>query len=153
MSAAATPLKTAPAVLRSPRDRIRHAVMFEVIALVLVAPLGGLIFGVEVAEFGVVAVVSTTIAMGWNYIFNLGFDHGLLALGKALAKTPMMRVVHAITFEASLLALLVPFIAWYLAVPLWDAFVMDISLTGFYLCYAFVFNWGYDLAFPLPQTR
>ncbi len=138
-------------IMRTPRDRVRHAVMFEIIALILVAPLGGLVFGVEMAHFGVVAVVSTTVAMGWNYVYNLGFDHALVALGKPLNKTALGRLLHAFLFEAGLLLLLVPFIAWYLAVPLWEAFVMDLALAGFYLVYALGFNWGYDKAFPLPS--
>jgi uncharacterized membrane protein len=136
--------------MRTRRDRLRHAVLFEVIALALVAPLGGVIFGISVGHFGVVALVSTTLAMAWNYVYNLGFDHALLRLGLPLQKTLRVRVAHAVLFEAGLLVLLVPFIAWYLAVPLWQAFVMDLSLAGFYLVYAFVFNWLYDLAVPLP---
>jgi uncharacterized membrane protein len=31
-----------------------------------VVPLGWLLFGVDPLQFGVVAVVSTTIAMSWN---------------------------------------------------------------------------------------
>lgn len=136
--------------LRSRRDRVRHAVLFEILALLLVAPLGGLVFGIEAGHFGVVAVVSTLLAMSWNYVYNLGFDHALLALGKPLHKTLVARLIHALLFEAGLLLFLVPFIAWYLAVPLWEALVMDLALAGFYLCYALVFNWGYDRIFPLP---
>jgi uncharacterized membrane protein len=137
--------------MRQTGDRIRHAVLFEVIALALVAPLGGLVFGVPVGHFGVVAVVSTTLAMLWNYLYNLAFDHALLRLGLPLRKTLKLRILHAVLFEAGLLAVLVPFIAWYLAVPLGQALVMDVSLAGFYLVYALVFNWLYDLAVPLPR--
>lgn len=137
--------------LRTPRDRLRHAVMFEGIALILVTPLGGLVFGVGMGEFGVVAGVSTTLAMLWNYAYNLGFDHALRGLGRSQHKTPLLRILHAVLFEAGLLALLVPFIAWWLQVPLWQAFAMDVALAGFYLVYALAFNWGYDLVFPLPS--
>jgi uncharacterized membrane protein len=135
--------------MRSARDRVRHAVMFEAVALAIVAPLGGLLFGVDLLHFGMVAAVSTTIAMGWNYVFNLGFDHALLRAGRSLHKSVQIRVLHAVLFEGGLLLLLVPFIAWYLQVPLWDALVMDLTLAGFYLVYAFAFNWAYDGVFPL----
>ncbi len=138
--------------MRKTGDRIRHALMFEGIGLALVAPLGGLVFDVPAGHFGVVAVVSTTIAMVWTYLFNLGFDHALRRLGRSLRKTPVQRVLHAVLFEAGLLCLLVPLIALYLAVPLWEAFVMDVALAGFYLVYALAFNWGYDLIFPLPPN-
>ncbi|MFC3085661.1 PACE efflux transporter [Tabrizicola soli] len=137
--------------MRSPRDRLRHAILFELIALVLVAPLGGSVFDVDVGHFGVVALVSTALAMLWTYGYNLVFDLALLRLGLGLKKSLRLRAAHAVLFEAGLLILLVPFIAWYLAVPLWEAFLMDVSLAGFYLVYAFVFNWLYDLAVPLPS--
>lgn len=138
--------------MRTTRDRIRHAVLFELIALALVAPVGGLIFGIAASHFGVVALISTTVAMLWNYGFNLGFDKALLGLGLGLRKTLAMRVLHAVLFEVGLLILLVPFIAWYLEVGLWQAFVMDLSLAAFYLVYAFVFNWIYDVIVPVPAT-
>ncbi len=52
--------------MRTARDRIRHAALFEIIALVIVTPLGGMLFGIEIQHFGIVAAVSTTIAMVWN---------------------------------------------------------------------------------------
>lgn len=139
--------------MRNTRDRIRHSVLFELIGLITVTPLGGWVFGVPISHFGVVAVVSTTLAMSWNYAYNLGFDHALLRLTGSVKKTLRTRIVHAGLFEFGLLCLLVPFIAWYLAVPLWQAFVMDVSLAGFYLVYAFAFNWVYDIVFPVPSEE
>jgi uncharacterized membrane protein len=139
--------------MRTPRDRVRHAVLFEGLALAIVAPLGSRVFAISAGHFGVVALVSTTIALFWTYGFNLGFDHALRRLGRSLHKTLPMRGLHALIFEAGLLCLLVPFIAWYLAVPLWQAFMIDLSLAGFYLVYAFGFNWAYDVVFPLAPDR
>lgn len=137
--------------MRTRLDRLRHAVAFEVIALAILAPLGGSVFGVSMGHFGVVAAVSSAIAMAGNYVYNLGFDHVLLRLGMSLRKTVPVRILHAIGFEAMLLIVLVPFIAWYLGVGLAEALTMDVSLSLFYLVYAFVFNWGYDLVFPIPE--
>lgn len=138
--------------MRSARDRIRHAVLFEAIALLLVTPLGGLIFGVPIGQFGVVAVFSATVAMAWNYVFNLGFDRALMRLRGGVGKSLPLRVFHALLFEVGLTCLLVPFIALYLGVSLWQAFLMDVSLIGFYAVYAFAFNWVYDVLVPVsPQ--
>ncbi len=135
--------------MRTARDRIRHAALFEIIALVIVTPLGGFLFGIALQHFGIVAAVSTIIAMVWNYFYNLGFDKVMVRLGKSLHKTVVTRVVHAVLFELGLLCALVPFIAWYLGVSLWQAFVMDAALAGFYMVYAFAFNWAYDVIFPI----
>ena len=138
--------------MRTRKDRIRHALLFELIALAIITPFGGSVFEVSTLDFGVVAVVSTTTAMLWNYVFNLGFDHAMLRYRGTVRKSVAIRVLHAVAVEFGLLVLLVPFIAWYLAVPLWTAFVMDVTIAGFYLVYAFAFNWLYDTVFPLPET-
>ena len=44
-----------------------------------------------------------------------------------------------------------PFIAWYLSISLMEAFLIDVSFALFYLIYAFVFNWVYDVLFPVPE--
>lgn len=139
--------------MRSASDRLRHALSFEIIALFLVTPLGAWIFARPLDEIGIVAVVSATIATGWNYLYNLLFDHALLRISGHVNKSIAMRVLHALLFEAGLLLVLLPFIAWYLGVSLLEAFLMDISFAAFYLVYAFVFNWLYDLIFPIPATH
>ncbi|RAI04343.1 hypothetical protein DLJ53_07830 [Acuticoccus sediminis] len=139
--------------MRDTRDRIRHILLFEAIALAAVTPLGGLVFGIDMSHFGVVAIVSTVVAMAWNYGFNLGFDHVMLRVFDDVRKSLTTRIVHAALFEAGLVTMLVPFIAWYLGVPLRDAFVMNIAIAGFFMVYAFVFNWAYDNLFPIEANR
>ncbi len=136
--------------MRNTKDRIRHALSFEVIGLLLVTPLGAWTFGTPIQEIGVVTLVSATIATLWNYFFNVIFDHVLLRFRHGVQKTPAIRVLHAVLFEAGLLLILMPFIAWYLAISLTRAFLMDAGFSGFYLVYAFAFNWLYDIVFPLP---
>ncbi|MCB1340583.1 MAG: PACE efflux transporter [Pseudooceanicola sp.] len=137
--------------MRSPLDRLRHALSFEVIALLLVIPLGALVFHKPMHDIGVVGVVSATLATLWNMAYNDGFDRALRRLAGTTLKSPRTRVLHAVLFEAGLLVVLLPFIAWYLGITLWQAFVMDLSFAAFYLVYALGFNWAYDRLFPLPE--
>ncbi|MGE8105070.1 PACE efflux transporter [Allorhizobium sp. NPDC080224] len=139
--------------MRKTADRIRHAISFELIGLGLVIPLGTLAFAMPAKDIGVVGVVGATLATFWNYIYNLGFDHLLRRLTGTTLKTVSVRIVHAVLFEAGLLMILMPFIAWYLQISLWQAFVMDVAFALFYLVYAFVFNWAYDRVFPLPEWK
>ncbi|WP_417434136.1 PACE efflux transporter [Hoeflea sp.] len=139
--------------MRTTKDRIRHALSFEIIALFLVIPLGAWIFGRPLDDIGIVAVVSATIATGWNYLYNLMFDHALLRIIGRVQKSIVVRIFHAVLFEAGLLLVLLPFIAWYLSMSLLEAFLMDISFAVFYLLYAFAFNWAYDLIFPVPALN
>ncbi|WP_017431189.1 PACE efflux transporter [Vreelandella jeotgali] len=135
--------------MRTVKDRIRHALSFEIIGLLLVTPMGAWLFDQPVDAIGMVAVVGATLATGWNYLYNLGFDHAMQRLRGDVRKTLAIRVFHAIVFEAGLLIVLLPFIAWYLGVGVVEAFRMDISFSMFYVVYAFVFNWAYDALFPV----
>ncbi|MBP55374.1 MAG: hypothetical protein CMG88_12570, partial [Marinobacter sp.] len=63
--------------MKSTRDRVRQAISFEVIGLLLSVPLAAVTFGFDMGRTGVLGVVGATIATIWNYLFNLGFDHGL----------------------------------------------------------------------------
>ena len=47
--------------------------------------------------------------------------------------------------------LFVPVIVWFLDITLWQAFTIDLSMSGFYLVYAFAFNWIYDIAVPVQE--
>lgn len=139
--------------MRSISDRIRHAISFEVIGLLLVTPLGALVFDLPMHEMGVVSVVSAMIATAWNLIYNYLFDVAMTRTVGTTAKGSLLRVFHAVLFEAGLLCVLLPFIAVYLGISLWAALAMDISFALFYMAYAFVFNWGYDRVFPLPEWQ
>lgn len=139
--------------MRSSLDRLRHALSFEILGLLLAVPLGAVAFDVPVADFGVVGVVCATLATVWNLIYNVIFDALMQKTRRTTLKTPALRVIHAVLFETGLLLVLAPFIAWYLEISLLRAVVMDVSFALFYMAYAFCFNWAYDKLFPLPEWR
>lgn len=137
--------------MRTTRDRIRHAISFEIIGLLLVVPLGSLGFAIHVADLGVVAVIAATVATLWNYAYNFLFDQVMKRWKGSVHKTVSDRIWHAVLFEAGLLLVTLPLFAYALGIGLWQALVMDVAFALFYLVYAFAFNWLYDLVFPLPR--
>ena len=137
--------------MRTRKDRIRHALGFEVIGLLIFAPLASLVFGFELQLMGVMALIGSIVATVWNYFYNVLFDRAMLRLRGTVQKTVSIRVLHAVLFEGGLLLLFLPAIAWYLNISLWDAFKMDIAMATFYLIYAFIYNWIYDKVFPIPK--
>lgn len=139
--------------MRTTRDRIRHAISFEIIGLAMFTPLAAFVFGIPVGHIGIVGIVSATLATGWNYLYNLGFDRLMQRYRGSTQKTMALRIAHSVLFELGLLIVLMPFIAWYLGVSLLQALVMDISFALFYLVYAFFFNLAYDRIFPLPEWQ
>ena len=139
--------------MRTTSDRIRHTISFELIGLALVVPLGAWAFGMPMTDIGVVGVVGATIATVWNYAYNLVFDIAMQRVTGGTRKSLPVRVLHAVLFELGLLAILMPFVAWYLGVSLLQAFLMDVAFAAFYMVYTFAFNWAYDCIFPLQTWQ
>lgn len=139
--------------MRSVSDRIRHAISFEILGVLVVTPLGALAFDLPMQDMGTVSIISAMIATAWNLVYNYLFDLMMNRTLGTTAKGGVLRVFHAVLFEAGLLCVLLPFIAVYLGISLWAALAMDISFALFYMAYAFVFNWGYDRVFPLPEWQ
>ena len=139
--------------MRTHRDRIRHAVGFEVIALILSIPIMSFFFSFDIKDIGVIAIVGSIMATIWNYGFNIVFDKGMVRFKRSTFKTPAIRVLHVLLFESGLLMLYLPMVAWYLGISLWQAFIMDASLVGFYLFYNLSYNWAYDKIFPIQYFK
>ncbi|MBU2954051.1 PACE efflux transporter [Marinobacter sp. F3R08] len=134
--------------MRSIKDRVRQAISFEIIGLFLSVPMAAFAFGFDMGKTGVLGVLGATIATIWNYLFNLGFDHGLRHLTGSTRKTLSIRIVHALSFELGLMLIFLPIIAWWMDIGLLEALIVDIAFVVFYLVYAFVFTWCYDTLFP-----
>ncbi len=135
--------------MRTFRERVVHALLFEAVALAIFIPGSALVFNQPMQHMGVIGVVSATIATLWNFVFNLGFDRAMLRLRGSIQKTLAIRVAHTFLFEAGLVVMLIPMIAWYLGIGLWTALLMDVAIVIFYLVYGFFFNLAYDRVFPV----
>ncbi len=126
--------------------------MFEAVGLAIVIGFGGWLFGLATRDMSVIAVVSTTLATLWTYVYNLLFDRVMQARVGHTRKGLWLRVGHSVLFEIGLLTILVPFIALYLQIGLIEALLMDVAISLFYLVFAFGYNWLYDIVFPVPET-
>jgi uncharacterized membrane protein len=125
-----------------PRERFLHALVFELVAIGICAPVGAWLLGYPLAHIGLLTLMISLMAMVWNMTFNALFDAGQRRMG--FRRTPAVRVVHALLFEAGLILAVVPLAAWWLDIGLWEAFVLDIGIVLFFLPYTFGFNWLYD---------
>ncbi|WP_428775284.1 PACE efflux transporter [Vibrio sp.] len=136
--------------MRSPFDRMRHAVLFELFLLFITIPLAMWVFDRDIVAIGFLAVVITLFTVGWNTLFNYLFDKVHYQLYSHTVKEFRARLLHSLLFELGLLIGAVPFLAWQLDMTLWQALIADIGFVLVALCYAFVFNLSYDKLFPLP---
>lgn len=137
-------------IFRSPLyRRITYAVVFEILAVgfttIILALLGN-----DSGSAFLVGVVSSTVALTWNLIFNWGFEAFERRIG--ITHRPWyMRVTHAVLFEGGLVAMLIPAIAWILGVSLLEAFILEIGLLIFFLIYTAIYAWTFDRIFGLPE--
>lgn len=123
-------------------ERATHALIFEVLAVTMTAPVLSWVMKVPMAHAGLLTLMISLVAMIWNMIFNALFDR--LERHWRLVRTMALRMVHASVFEAGLVAIVVPLVAWWLSMSLLDALILDIGLLLFFLPYTFVFNLVYD---------
>ncbi|WP_198971831.1 PACE efflux transporter [Xylophilus sp. ASV27] len=131
--------------------RVVYVTLYELIAIVAASLMLALASGQGVAHSGVVAVAASGIAIVWNLAFNYLFE--LWEARQAVrGRSLRRRVAHAIGFEGGLGLLLIPLMAWWFEVTLWQALVMDMGLLLFFLAYTFVFNWVFDRVFGLPAS-
>lgn len=126
------------------RERLFHAVLYEVCAMALLVPLGSWLLDAGLGHVGVLALLMSSIAMSWNMLFNALFER--LERRAGWQRTPLVRSLHAISFEGGLVFLCVPVAAWWMEISYWQAFMLDVGILLFFLPYTYLFNWCYDHA-------
>ena len=138
--------------MRTRNDRLRHAIGFELIGLLIAAPLASWATGIHLNHMGPLAIFFSLLATGWNYVYNLGVDKLLLKYQGHTYKSMWQRVIHTLGFEGGLLLVAMPVMSLWLGIRLLEAFVLDLGFVAFYLAYAFVYNLSYDKVFPIPRV-
>ena len=87
--------------MRNTRDRLRHAIGFELIGLLIAAPLASWVTGVGLNHMGPLALFFSVLATVWNYVYNIGVDKLLLKYQGHTHKSLWQRVAHTFGFEGA----------------------------------------------------
>ena len=136
--------------LQGPLRRIVFVALYELIAI-LASSLLFMAIGQGAGASGVMAVVASTLAIVWNVTFNHLFEKWE-ARQAVKGRSVLRRAVHAVGFEGGLALVLIPLMAWWFGVSLWQATVMEAGLLLFFLVYTYAFNWVFDQVFGLPAS-
>jgi len=137
--------------MQGKKRKVVQAISYEAVALVLITPALAWVFDGGLAATGALAAALCLVALVWNMVFNSLFE-GWEKRQRKPQRTLARRVLHAVTFELGLLLMTVPMLVWGLSIDWWQALVADFSLMLFFLLYAFVFQWGFDLLFGVPSA-
>lgn len=97
------------------------------------------------------AVLLSTVATGWNYLWNTVFEaierrRGVRGRGVG------SRALHAIGYEGGVLLFTIPLVAIMLGVNLLEAFAIEGGLLVFFLVFTVFYTWIFDRVFGLPAS-
>ncbi len=131
--------------------RIVYATSYEALGMTL--STAGLFVMTEggLALSFIAGAATTLIALGWSFAFNTLFENWEArqpVRGRSLRK----RITHAVLYECGLTALMVPCLAWWFGVSLWQALIYDLWLLAFFAVYTLAFTWAFDRIFGLPAS-
>ncbi|PKI07098.1 hypothetical protein CXF78_07145, partial [Shewanella sp. 11B5] len=95
------------------RERVFHAVSFEVIALAFIVPVSAMLVEKNSTDMLIVSICLSLFAVLWNYVYNILFDK--LNGSDRVERKIGIRVVHALGFEGGMLFFTIPLVSWYLS--------------------------------------
>lgn len=133
------------------KRKIVFVTIYEILGWIISALALAFLSGNSAGTTGPLALVITTIAVSWNFIFNTAFEYWE-SKQKSRIRTFRRRFVHAILFQLTLVIFLIPLIAWWLSISLLQALILDFALIIFIPIYTFFFNWAFDKIFGLPKS-
>jgi len=136
--------------LQGPWRRVIYVTIYEIVAIIA-SSLLFVVIGQQPGESGVMAVVASAVAVIWNVSFNSAFEWWE-ARQSVKGRSIGRRVALAIGFEGGLALILVPVMAWWFGVTLWQALAMEAALLVFFLVYTYLFSWVFDRVFGLPAS-
>jgi len=137
--------------MQGAKRKLVYVTAYELIGMTISALGLALLSGHAPSSTGPLAVVITTLAVSWNFIYNYLFEWWE-SRQASRTRTLKRRILHAIGFQLTLVVYLIPLIAWWMGITLWQALLLDMALIVIIPCYTFLFNWAFDKLFGLPAS-
>lgn len=131
--------------------RVLQAVLYEAFAIAFVGPILSLAFDKPPASTLGLAIVLSSVALAWNYVFNALFERWE-ALQSVKGRSFARRLAHGIGFEGGLTVILLPVMSLWLDISVLEAFLANLALLAFFFVYAIAFTWAFDRVFGLPAS-
>lgn len=132
------------------KRRLVYVGVFELFGILFATLVLMALSGGDVQNSLPVAIIVSSAAVVWNYIYNTLFE-SWECRKQVIARTLKIRCMHAIGFEGGLFLFCLPvYMLWY-GVGLWQAMSMQTALLIFFLVYTFVFTLLFDKVFTLPH--
>lgn len=138
-------------VVRNGMDRLRYVIMFELLLVAGLVPLGALVFQQPIHNIGLLAAILSLKAMLVSLLYNWAFDQIDARAGRVSSQRSLIgRIVHAVGLEVWLVLTSMPIVIWWLGLTIPQAILMDLTVSTIVMVYTFIYSWCYDRLFPLP---
>lgn len=138
--------------LRTSRERVIQTLAYEAGGLVVATPLFALAFGTDGStSFLLLASLSLAMLL-WSPLHNTFFDVLEWRSAHRLAsdRPQLLRMVHAVSHEATSLVVTLPVLMAFGGLGLVEALFADFGLTAIYSAYAYAFHIVFDHFRPVP---
>jgi len=137
--------------MQGPTRKVLQAVLYEAIAVACITPMLALLYDEGLMYSGLLSVLMSAIALGWNVLFNALFERWEVRQPRR-RRTLARRLLHALGFEGGLTVMLLPLIASWLGISWWAALATNLGLFGFFFFYSLAFQWVFDRLFDVPVS-
>ena len=139
-------------VIRTGLDRLRYALLFEGILIVLFSLAMTILTQRSIFDMGLLSITLSLIALAVNFVYNYAFDrydvrHGRIPTERSRAG----RILHAVGFEFTLVVVNLPIVMWWLEWGFWQALLVDAIAMAAVVVYTYFFTMAYDKLFPIEQ--
>lgn len=140
--------------IRGGLDRLRYALLFEFILIVLMGIALSMLSERSFFDTGMLAAILSVIAVFVALLYNYALDRIDAHFGRVpTERSTLGRIGHAIGLEVALVFTSLPAIMWWMDWGFRKALLFDISAVAFIVIYTYVFTLVYDEVFPVPQHR
>ncbi len=132
-------------------ERIIQTLAYETGGILIATPVYSLVMGERVSGSLRLLVALSIINVVWSPVHNTIFDTVEARLFRRIAsdRPHSLRLVHAITHEASSIFVTLPLIMTIGNLGFWAAAATDVGLTLLYVGYAYVFHVAFDFWRPV----
>lgn len=137
--------------LRSAKERVIQTFLFELGGIALVSPAYAAATNTSMkGGIAAIALLSLVILI-WAPIYNTLFDYLERERSGRLAsdRSKRGRILHATLHEASSVMITCPLLIWLEGYSLKTTLFINISLTGAYVVYTYIFHLLYDRLRPV----
>ena len=140
-------------VVRNGMDRLRYVILFELVLVAGLVPMGAIVFQKPMHNIGLLAAILSLKAMLVSLLYNWAFDQIDARAGRISSQRSFIgRVLHAVGLEVWLVLTSLPIVMWWLGITITQAILMDLTVSTIVMVYTFIYSWGYDRLFPLAPA-